>query len=117
MVDMAETGPNPEISQTERILSCPVGENEANAGTVREYFVNILTKMWTDPETDGKRPFGDSNWQNDIYTALGREGIIECHFDEDGDLDGVDPGADRVILEAIQSLRGTPPEASSPHEQ
>lgn len=95
------------------ILSLPVPDPnwqppEGSAGTVRDYLVALLVKLWRDGENfSGKRPFGMSGWQYDLYDPLLRAGLIEGSFDEDGYIDVCDDkAADRLILAAIRALGG-----------
>jgi hypothetical protein len=53
---------------------------------VRDYLRKLLETLWDDGECfSGKRPFGNSGWEWEIYDALGRAGFIagvlaEQHF-------------------------------------
>jgi hypothetical protein len=55
--------------------------------TVRQYLHEIFRLVWDSPESfDGKRPFGNSGWEYDLYFPLARAGFIDLGtFDEDGD--------------------------------
>lgn len=68
------------------ILACPMSENDAGAATVGGYLAALLTEVLTETEEfDGKRPFGNSGWDDDIYIALTQAGLITgMIFDEDG---------------------------------
>lgn len=94
------------------ILDCPMnpGTNDAGAATVREYLAALLAELWKEGEAfSGKRPFGNSGWEWDVYAALVAAGLVDGVLDEDGYLDEVDAQqADRLILRAIASLGGTP---------
>ncbi len=66
------------------VLALPMGENDASASTVREYLTRLLLDVWKERECfNGKRPFGNSGWQYEIYHALARGGAIVGEFDED----------------------------------
>lgn len=44
--------------------------------TFREYFQKLLNQLWYEGEGfSGKRPFGNSGWQDDIYEVLDQMGI------------------------------------------
>lgn len=90
----------------DQILSLPMGNNDADAPTVRAYLVALLRGVWLYREGfNGKRPFGNSVWQWELYAALGRAGLITAEFDEDGFLDEVDDHeGDRLINVAINAL-------------
>lgn len=74
--------------------------------TIREYFIRLLIELWNEGEGfNGKRPFGNSGWDYQIYSALVANGIIEGVRDSDGFLEHFDQiEADKLIIEAIKSL-------------
>lgn len=83
--------------------------NDAEAATVKDYLKKLLLGVWQDRDAfNGKRPFGNSGWQYEIYVALGRGGVIEIIFDEDGYVDSISDEqrdkADRLIDRAIEDL-------------
>jgi len=91
------------------VLDAPMdpNENDARASTVREYLVALLARLWEDKEAfNGKRPFGNSGWENDIYLALVRAGLVVGSVDEEeGWLDECDDeGADVLVATAIREL-------------
>lgn len=60
------------------VLDCPMGPNDANAETVRDYLKALLLKVWVQGEGfSGKRPFGNSGWEYDVTDALVEAGIAE----------------------------------------
>jgi hypothetical protein len=72
--------------------------------TLREYFANLLSTLWVEGESfSGKRPFGNSGWQYDIYQVLIGCGYIEGTLDESGYVDDVDcEKADKLIIKLIK---------------
>ncbi len=93
------------------VLACPMEDNDANAATVKEYLIALLSAVWSEQEGfSGKRPFGNSGWAWDLYEALATAGMIEATWDtsEDGEdrwLDHCDTeAAHRLIREAIGAL-------------
>lgn len=55
----------------EQILNVKMVENDADAETIRDYLKALLTKLWCEDEGfSGKRPFGNSGWQNEVYASL-----------------------------------------------
>lgn len=60
--------------------------NDAGAQDIRGYFKALLAKLLQDPESfSGKRPFGNSGWDRDLYCALASIGIFggEWYVDQD----------------------------------
>lgn len=75
--------------------------------TLKKYFILLVELFWSDPEDfNGKRPFGNSGWQDDLYQALIKNKFVEGEVkEEDGDsyIDNLDFNeADRVIAEALE---------------
>jgi len=89
------------------ILDLLMEENDADAVTVRDYLKALLTELWIEEEGfSGKRPFGNSGWQYDVYTALIKSDMVEGTLDEDGYIEDCDSEeADKLILEAIRMLQ------------
>ncbi|WP_395452901.1 hypothetical protein ACHMW5_02500 [Azospirillum melinis] len=87
-------------------LDLPMQENDANAKTVRDYLKALLMGVWMRGESfDGKRPFGNSGWEYDLYRPLVVAGLVPgdvCAnaFGKEFDRDA----ADRIICEAIEAL-------------
>ncbi len=90
----------------EEILALSMLPNDAGAKTVRDYFRALLTTLWREGEGfSGKRPFGNSDWQNDIYVVLIDAEVVEGSVDDDGELVDLDyEVADKIILSAIAAL-------------
>jgi hypothetical protein len=64
------------------ILNVPMRDNDAGAKTIGEYLLRLLVKVWDEDEGfSGKRPFGNSGWTHDLYSALAEAGIIEAEKD------------------------------------
>lgn len=90
----------------QQILALPMGENDANAATIRDYLITLLTTLWDEKDGfDGKRPFGNSDWDGDLVVALIQAGAIEGELDEDGYIGSCDNNAaEELIGAAIQAL-------------
>lgn len=97
----------------EEILDVELGENDADASTIREYLKALLSALWDEGESfSGKRPLGNSDWQWPIYRALVKAEAVETDetFLDGDDLDSLGYGnfdmaeADRLIHLAIQAL-------------
>ena len=51
--------------------------------TIRDYLYHLLADVWTKNEQfNGKRPFGDSGWEEDLFGPLVRAGFISGTVDE-----------------------------------
>ena len=70
---------------TEEILNLKMGANDADAETVREYLVELLLHLWHEGEGfSGKRPFGNSGWDHELFCALITGKAMAGVLDEDG---------------------------------
>lgn len=96
----------PTTSLARQALDLPLADNDADAATVRDYLAKLLRKVWTETEGfDGKRPFGNSSWEYELYTPLVKAGLIAGRLDEDGFIYDIDrDAADWLILAAIDEL-------------
>lgn len=72
--------------------------------SVREYLRQLLTTLWEErDEFSGKRPFGNSGWEYDVYLGLVKAGLLEGKIDEDGYLEDVDAKRGHQLIKgAIQ---------------
>lgn len=104
MSDIASVSPE----TARRVLDLPMPDgNDAGAATVRGYLIALLAELWREEEGfSGKRPFGNSGWQYDVYVPMVRAGLVAGTFDEDGELAGgfEYQDADKLILAAIDEL-------------
>jgi len=84
----------------------PMQENDAGASTIGEYLKTLLLTLWREGEGfSGKRPFGNSGWDYDLYAALIKGGIAVGKLDEDGYVDEVDyKKANEAIEQIIESI-------------
>lgn len=68
----------------EKVLAVKMVENDAEAETVKDYLKQLLTLVWDEEEGfDGKRPFGNSGWQHEIFESLNQCGFDEGNWDQD----------------------------------
>lgn len=90
-----------------KILDVPMGPNDADAATVRDYLLALLTEVWVrDEGFSGKRPFGNSGWKYEVYTALVKAEIIAGKLDHEGLIEEcASAEADALILKAIAALQ------------
>ena len=91
---------------SEQVLSTKLEPNDAEAETVKDYLLALLEQVWVENENfSGKRPFGTSGWEFDIYAALIKAGLVPGTLDEYGYIDEVDTvKADNLIVQAIREL-------------
>jgi len=92
------------------VLDIPMYENDAEATNIREYFQRLLSELWLEGEGfSGKRPFGNSGWDYDLYSALVEAKAIKAKTDEDGNIEEMSPRerakANALILSAIEALQ------------
>ncbi len=88
------------------VLALPMERNDANAKTVSGYLKALLLELWREGEGfSGKRPFGNSDWEYELYKPLVKAGFVEGEIDAHGNLDEVDSSAaDEAIKRAIEAL-------------
>lgn len=90
------------------ILNLPMNpeQNDAGATTIRIYLKKLLSTLWAEGEGfSGKRPFGNSGWDYDLYPPLITAGLIKGTLDRDGGIDTFDEEAGRkLIAQAIEAL-------------
>lgn len=85
------------------ILDLPMRGNDAGAETVREYLLTLLGHVWSEQEGfNGKRPFGTSGWECDLFEPLADAGLIAAAYDEAGFIDyaSIDRRAARKLIDA-----------------
>jgi len=92
-----------------RVLGVPMEDDDSGATTIRGYLCALAAAVWSEGEGfSGKRPFGNSGWQWDVYAALAKADLITATFDEDGYIDDADTRkGDELIAAACQALAST----------
>lgn len=94
----------------EEILELQVVRHDiSDTMSIRQYFEALLMKLWEENEGfNGKRPWGNSGWDYDVYVPLIKAGLIEGELDEDGCVVTLDEGvankwvADNIIWPFFQ---------------
>lgn len=88
------------------ILDIPMQKNDAGAATIKDYLKALLDALWNQGEGfSGKRPFGNSGWEYELYQALVASGVVRGDLNEDGSLDDYDElTANKLIFQAIKDL-------------
>ena len=91
----------------EETLNLPMQGNDAGADTIRDYLVMLLVELWNKGECfSGKRPFGNSGWEYELYVPLIRAKVVSGELDEYGDIEDVDEERARTLIrDAIYELR------------
>lgn len=74
--------------------------------TIKDYLKRLLSTLWEEAEMfSGKRPFGNSGWEYDIYGCLIKNGATFGTLDDDGYVDQCDTRkADEYIQKIIAAL-------------
>lgn len=90
----------------DKILKTFMDENDAGAKTIREYLHILVTRLWLEGEDfSGKRPFGNSGWQYEIYKALIQGGFVEGSLDIYNDIEEIDiQEADKLMCDLIDHI-------------
>jgi hypothetical protein len=88
------------------VFDIPMIENDADALTIGEYFYMLLIMVWRDKEGfSGKRPFGNSGWDHEVYASLVKAGVVEGKFDDDWYIIDCNYNkADKLIYNAILDM-------------
>lgn len=69
-------------------------EYENGTGTLATYLQDLLHTLWVEEEGfSGKRPFGNSYWQYEVYEALIQAGLIDD-----------DDAGEQLVLAAIKKI-------------
>ena len=106
--------PVPDAPTDKGLLAALEVRFNSDAGddlTVRDYLRTLLMTLWEEGEGfSGKRPFGDSGWEYDLYKPLIAGGFIPGELDEDGCVYTVDekvagPYVCDLILAAFHGVR------------
>lgn len=89
------------------VLTAKVESMDLEETTIGRYFIELLYALWDREEGfSGKRPFGSSGWQYDIYASLIRNGYIEGELDSDGYVEDFDRDeAKEFVLDLIDNLK------------
>ncbi len=62
-------------------FDCDIGDDIS----IKEYFLQLLLTLWEEGEGfNGKRPFGNSGWESDLYIPLIQNGFIKGTVDAQG---------------------------------
>lgn len=100
---------DPPNSLAHELLHLEINDPDSGAQTVGQFLGLLLSTLWLQTELfSGKRPFGNSDWQYTVYKAMGKAGIAEIVFDEDGYIENftneAQISADELILQSIKLM-------------
>ena len=88
IIDGVKYVPVPDVPTDKGLLSALEVRFNSDAGdnlTIRDYLRTLLETLWSEGEGfSGKRPFGNSGWEYDLYAPLIKAGFIKGRLDEDG---------------------------------
>jgi len=90
-----------------QVLQTPIVSDDLDGTrTLREYLTHLLLTLWREEEGfNGKRPFGNSGWQWDVYRCLIKAGAIKGSLDSDGFIEHFNEVEGReLMLRAIQAM-------------
>lgn len=94
IIDSVKYVPVPDVPTDKGLLSALEVRFDSDAGdnlTVRDYLRTLLETLWREGEGfSGKRPFGNSCWEYDLYKPLIKAGFINGKLDEDGCIEDYD---------------------------
>lgn len=84
----------------------PMQKNDIGAKTIGEYFEKLLLTLWDEQEDfSGKRPFGNSGWEYDVYASLISAGVVDGSLDEEGYVADVRySAANDIVCEMIKQI-------------
>lgn len=94
IIDGKKYIPQPPIVKDKNLLNVLELRFNSDAGknlTIREYLYKLLATLWVEQEGfSGKRPFGNSGWEDDIYKVLIKNKILKGKLDSDEYVDEID---------------------------
>lgn len=94
----------PEI---EDVLKFVYSQWDLGECSIRQYLVELARQCWVlEDGFSGKRPFGNSGWKYDVYSALAEGGFVTGTKDGAGDWTGIDrKKAESIILECFKRIQ------------
>jgi len=95
---MDETTGGDKIMTNKEILELNIDSET----TIKQYLRQLLQKIWTEGSMfNSKRPFGNSDWQFNVYVVLVESGVITGTFDENGCLEDCDTLEGDVVMHQL----------------
>lgn len=79
---------------------------DCSACNLRDYLRLLLRNLWAQGEGfSGKRPFGNSGWEHDIYSFLVKNKFVEGSLDENGYLEDYNrESANTLVFDLINYI-------------
>lgn len=97
--------------KAQEVLRCKMVRNDAGASTIRGYLVTLAFTVFDEGEGfSGKRPFGNSGWEHELYESLVKGKLLQGTVD-DGEYEFDEPTARTLIFAAIKELMREPESA------
>lgn len=88
IIDGVSYAPMPDVPTETGLLAALEVRFDSDAGkniTVRDYLFKLLETLWREGEGfSGKRPFGNSGWDYELYAPLVKAKFIDGDVDENG---------------------------------
>jgi len=98
-----------ELNDALQLLDLSMPETDIGPCTVRHYLYTLLKTLWHEKEGfDGKRPFGNSDWDSCIAVAAVQAGLVAGTVSEEALwVDSLAwPSFERLVSDAIQVMCG-----------
>jgi len=89
------------------ILSLKIDKDDFSDDlTIKGYLRLLLATVWNEGESfSGKRPFGNSGWEYDLYLPLVKAGVVVGELDEDGHINSIDEqAANALVFNLIEEI-------------
>lgn len=99
--------PKEQIDKLDAILYNHRFDSDAGKNlTIAEYLKTLLETLWKEQEGfSGKRPFGNSGWEYDLYMPLIKYGYVDGKIDGDGYIEDFDNAqANQLIMDCIKRV-------------
>ena len=106
LIDGVKYVPVPDVPTDKGLLAALEVCFNSDAGdnlTVRDYLRTLLETLWNEGEGfSGKRPFGNSGWEYDLYAPLIKSGFVSGKLDAYGYIESIDKyEAEAYVLKLI----------------
>jgi hypothetical protein len=86
-----------------------INHHDTNATTIKEFLKNLLEVLWSEGESfSGKRPFGNSGWDWELYATLIHHGVVKGKLDSDNCIEKLSEPqrkkANQIIFDCIDEI-------------